>query len=62
MAQVQEPLKELTGLDISKLLTDLVNRGNTHTVVRTEASQSNEKSKIETAVTDTTPEETKNDK
>lgn len=37
MAQIQEPLKELTGLDVSKLLTDLVNRGNTHTVVRTEA-------------------------
>lgn len=36
MTQIQEPLKELTGLDVSQLLTDLVNRGNTHTVVRGE--------------------------
>lgn len=35
MAQIQEPLKEITGLDVAKILTDLVNRGNTHTVVQT---------------------------
>lgn len=35
MVGLQEPLKELTGLDISKMLTDLVNRGNTHTTVVT---------------------------
>lgn len=34
MAQIHEPLKEMTGLDVTKLLSDLVNRGNTHTVVR----------------------------
>ncbi|WP_217589357.1 flotillin family protein [Lentibacillus saliphilus] len=34
MAQVQETLKETTGIDVSKLLTDLVNRGNTHTVIQ----------------------------
>ncbi|TFB22910.1 flotillin family protein [Filobacillus milosensis] len=34
MAQIQEPLKDLTGIDISKLLSDLANRGNTHTVIR----------------------------
>ncbi len=33
MLNIQEPLKELTGIDVSKLLTDLVNRGNTHTTV-----------------------------
>lgn len=33
MAAIQEPLKEMSGLDVSKLLTDLVNRGNTHTVI-----------------------------
>ena len=36
MAQIQEPLKELTGLDVTNLLTDLVNRGNTHTVMTSE--------------------------
>ncbi|GEL77799.1 flotillin family protein [Tenuibacillus multivorans] len=40
MAQVQEPLKDLTGIDISKLLSDLANRGNTHTVIKEEASRS----------------------
>ncbi|WP_121616654.1 flotillin family protein [Virgibacillus halodenitrificans] len=30
---LQEPLKELTGLDVSGLMKDLVNRGNTHTTV-----------------------------
>ncbi|MEB1808849.1 MAG: flotillin family protein [Bacillaceae bacterium] len=61
MAQVQEPLKELTGLDISKLLTDLVNRGNTHTVVRTEAAQSNDdqSAEVQTAATETKTDETK---
>ncbi|MBU9723365.1 MULTISPECIES: flotillin family protein [Bacillaceae] len=39
MTQIQEPLKELTGLDVSQLLSDLVNRGNTHTVVRPEVQQ-----------------------
>lgn len=33
LVQVQEPLKELTGIDIATLLKDLVNRGNTHTTV-----------------------------
>ncbi|WP_227396167.1 flotillin family protein [Jeotgalibacillus aurantiacus] len=33
MVELQEPLKELTGIDVSKLLSDMVNRGNTHTVV-----------------------------
>ncbi|MBM7579369.1 flotillin family protein [Jeotgalibacillus terrae] len=33
MLEIQEPLKELTGIDVSKLLSDMVNRGNTHTVV-----------------------------
>ncbi|KAA0548980.1 flotillin family protein [Bacillus sp. BGMRC 2118] len=36
MAQIQEPLKEMTGLDVTKLLTDAVNRGNTHTIIREE--------------------------
>lgn len=35
MVGLQEPLKELVGLDVSKLLTDIVNRGNTHTTVVT---------------------------
>lgn len=35
MVELQEPLKELTGMDVTKLLTDLVNRGNTHTTVIT---------------------------
>lgn len=48
MLQLQEPLKELTGVDLSKLLSDLANRGNTHTVVRTE-------------VTNEAPNETPND-
>jgi flotillin len=42
MTQIQEPLKELTGLDVSQLLTDLVNRGNTHTVVRSEEAGAKE--------------------
>ena len=33
MVGLQEPLKELTGIDVSKLLTDVTNRGNTHTIV-----------------------------
>ncbi|KIL50858.1 flotillin family protein [Jeotgalibacillus campisalis] len=33
MVALQEPLKELVGIDVSKLLSDVVNRGNTHTVV-----------------------------
>ena len=35
MALIQESLKEATGLDVKQLMTDLVNRGNTHTVVQT---------------------------
>lgn len=33
LVEVQEPLKELTGIDVSALMKDLVNRGNTHTTV-----------------------------
>lgn len=33
MVGLQEPLKELTGLDVSQMMKDLVNRGNTHTSV-----------------------------
>ncbi|TDL30844.1 flotillin family protein [Jeotgalibacillus sp. S-D1] len=36
MVGLQEPLKELVGIDVSKLLSDVVNRGNTHTVVSTD--------------------------
>lgn len=33
LVAVQEPLKELIGIDVSTLMKDLVNRGNTHTTV-----------------------------
>lgn len=46
MAQIQEPIKELTGLDVTTLLSELVKRGNTHTVIRSEIAA--EKSNNET--------------
>lgn len=34
MLKLQEPLKEMVGLDLTELIKDVANRGNTHTVVR----------------------------
>ncbi|MDQ0350221.1 flotillin [Alkalibacillus filiformis] len=50
MTQIQEPLKELTGLDVNQLLTDLVNRGNTHTVVRAEETKDEKEEQPEMTV------------
>lgn len=59
MAQIQEPLKEMTGLDISKMLTDLVNRGNTHTVVIPEVVKETKEVQVEPTVEETPEQETK---
>ncbi|WP_243292625.1 flotillin family protein [Bacillus sp. FJAT-47783] len=60
MLQLQEPLKELTGVDLSKLLNDLANRGNTHTVVRTEVASTSEE-KVDNQAKEELQEETKDD-
>lgn len=56
MVGLHEPLKELTGIDITKVLKDLTNRGNTHTVVV--PGNMNEISRLETSVISTEESET----
>lgn len=55
MVGLHEPLKELTGIDITKVLKDLTNRGNTHTVVVPESVK--EISPLETSVITTVEKE-----
>jgi flotillin len=55
MVSTLEPLKELTGIDVTKLLSDMTNRGNTHTVVVNDIVEDIVKEVPVTPTTPTTP-------